>query len=476
MLAAVLSAVGQTTDGFRVGEKFSFNVSFDQFGNVAFLEMATVSRGKFANRDAVELYARVKTYEIVSAAFTQIDERRTVFAAADSGLPLYIDRTAATGGIPKKRVVNNLDIATPSLDMVTMIQRARVAGANGSFTFSEDGETYVITFASGASEKLKTDEGEFDTIVTTIQSTFFDTYGIKDLRVNFTADERRIPVGFKFTTSKGTFEGRLVGLTEPPAPPTDVKPTPTPTPRPTATPVPTPVRPTYVNDQPLLPELAFSLGEKLEYKLTAAGQQAGDLILEAKERRLVQNADMLTLTATISNPAPQIRGLVANEAMIARVNPDTLAPYTFDLNLTGTLATNAQKLVFDSRTGGVLAASGKIDSPIGTHSLLSLLYAMRSFNLKPSKVSTNPVNDTRVAVFWAGKPYIFVLRPSLADSITIAGEKYPSQLVSINTGNPQLDALQIKVWLSLDSKRTPLRIQFGAYTADLVIRDATLFR
>lgn len=474
VFAVSAQGVVETPTTFRIGEKVSFNISFEQFGNVAFLELQTVSRGRFANRDAVEIQARAKTFEIVSAAFVQIDERRTVYAAADSGLPLYIDRMAASGGIPKQKIVNNLDVATPVLDMATMIYRVRANGANGSFTFAEDGENYVMTFASGASEVVKTDLGEFDTVITTVQSSFFDSYGIKDLRVNFTSDERKLPVSIRFSTAKGEFVGKLAGLTEPVKP--TPSPTPTPTPRPTATPIPTPVPPKYVDDQPLLPELAFSLGEKLEYRLNFGGQKVADVVLEAKQRRLVQNVDTLTLTANVVGIVPPFRQLSMTDSATALVNPDTLAPYKFDMRLTGGLSNVSQNLTFDPRTGGINFGASRADAPVGTHSLLSLLYAMRSFNLRPSKIATNPVNDTRVAVFWGDKPYIFVLRPSNPDNITISGERLMAQMISITTGNPQLDSAQIKVWLSLDDKRTPLRIMIGGYTADLVIRDATLFR
>jgi len=476
VFAVSAQIVVETPTVFRIGEKVSFNISFEQFGNVAFLELQTVSRGRFANRDAVEIQARVKTYEIVSAAYVQIDERRTVYAAADTGLPLYIDRMAATGGIPKQKIVNNLEVASPVLDMATMIYRARANGANGSFTFTEDGENYVMTFASGASEVVKTDSGEFDTVITTVQSSFFDAYGIKDLRVNFTSDERRLPVAIKFSTAKGEFVGKLAGLTEPAKPTPQPSVTPTPTPRPTATPVPTPVPPKYVDDQPLLAELAFSLGEKLEYRVNFGGQKVADVVLEAKQRRMVQNVDTLMLTANVTGIAPPFRQLTMTDTATALVNPDTLAPYRFDTRLAGGLSNVSQNLTFDPRTGGVTFGASRTDAPIGTHSLLSLLYAMRSFNLRPSKITTNPVNDTRVAVFWGEKPYIFVLRPSDPDNVTIGGEKLMAQMVSITTGNPQLDSAQIKVWLSLDDKRTPLRIAIGGYTADLVIRDATLFR
>ena len=92
---------------------------------------------------------------------------------------------------------------------------------------------------------------------------------------------------------------------------------------------------------------------------------------------------------------------------------------------------------------------------------------MRSFNLKVSKDLSNPVNDTRVAVFWESKAYVFTLRPSPPAILTINGEKASAQMITINTGNPQLDALAIKVWLDNNS-RVPVRFSVGAYQADLI--------
>ena len=92
---------------------------------------------------------------------------------------------------------------------------------------------------------------------------------------------------------------------------------------------------------------------------------------------------------------------------------------------------------------------------------------MRSFNLKPSRDLTNPVNDTRVAVFWTDRAYIFTLRPANIEEILFDGEKVKAQLITINTGNPQLDQLALKVWLSTDERRVPLRFSAGAFQADL---------
>ena len=110
----------------------------------------------------------------------------------------------------------------------------------------------------------------------------------------------------------------------------------------------------------------------------------------------------------------------------------------------------------------------QIEIPVGTHSILSLAYAVRSFNLKPSKDLTNPVNDTRVAVFLDTKAYVFTLSPSTADIITLQGEKVSAQQISISTGNPAIDVLNLRLWLSNDEKRLPLRLAAGQYQADLI--------
>nr|MBA2494881.1 DUF3108 domain-containing protein [Acidobacteriota bacterium] len=128
-----------------------------------------------------------------------------------------------------------------------------------------------------------------------------------------------------------------------------------------------------------------------------------------------------------------------------------------------------QTVQFDQKAG-TATFDGKLhpEIPVGTHSILSLAYAIRSFNLKPSKDPNNPVNDTRVAVFLGSDANVFILRPSTADIINLKGEKVPAQLVSVTTGNPQIDSLNLRVWLSLDEKRVPLRFTLGSYQADLV--------
>ena len=47
-------------EGFRTGERLTYNFSFEKFKNVAFAEIYVVSRGKLEGRDAFELRSKVK--------------------------------------------------------------------------------------------------------------------------------------------------------------------------------------------------------------------------------------------------------------------------------------------------------------------------------------------------------------------------------------------------------------------------------
>lgn len=454
---------------FKVGERLTYTVGFEKFTNVAFAELQTVSRGKIGDVDAVELRSKVKTLEFLSAAFYLVDESRTVFASPDSGLPLYVSKTQNIGGLPKDSIQSYLTTPTQNFDLITMIYKIRHSNGSGTINIQEGEKTYAVIFQTTLSEKIKTDAGEYDTSVVTIQSDYLTEHGLKEFRINFSTDKARLPVSIRFKTAKGEFRARLASIQNL-EPQTDPQPTPPPpvqTPKPTPAPTPTPR--SYVDNQPLGTDLSFELGETLEYKLSSGGQPLATFIIQAKERKQVQGLDSLLLAATVTEVTSP-NGLVnVNDSIKAQVNPESLGPSRLDISFTGTLNSLNQVVMFDEKTSLIsFNGTNQVESPVGTHSILSLVYAIRSFNLKLSKDITNPINDTRVAVFWETKPYIFTLRPSAAELITLQGEKLSAQLISINTGNPQLDGLNLKIWLSNDVRRIPLRFSAGTFQADLI--------
>ncbi len=466
-----VKAQSATATPFRVGERLTYSISFEKFYNAGYAEVYAVSRGKLGDKEAVELRARIKTNDLVSAAFYFLDESRTTFAASDSGLPLYTKRISNAGIEPKETINNYLVNPTIYNDLLTLIYQARNAGGSGNFSLQEDDKIYNVVFSNTSiSAKLKTGAGEFDTTVSTVQSDYLTEKGITNLRVSFSQDEAKIPVLIQLKTQKGDFRAEIASVQNA-EPETIVQTVPTPVqpprPAPTSTPKATPTP--YLDNEPLAKELPFVLGETLDYQVSTNGQMLGIVTLQAKERKQTGGTDSLLLTATVTGTQPNQQLFKLNDEIRAQVDPLSLAPKQINYKLSGTLAAFNQQVVFDQQSG--MAMGGKAmqtEVPVGTHSLLSLAYAVRSFNLKPSKAALNPVNDTRVAVFLDDKAYVLTLRPSDADVITLQGEKVPAQLISVSTGNQAFDQYNLRLWLSNDDKRLPLRLLFGAYQADLI--------
>jgi len=459
---------------FRIGEKLSYNISFGKFTNAGYAETHVIARGKLGGKDAVEIRAKIKTFELVSAAFFMLDESRTVFLAPETGLPLYIGSYSNDSVIPKETFSNYLTQPTQNFDLVSLIYKAREAGGVGTFPLFEGEQQFTATLLPVGVVTARTDAGNFETTVSRLQSDFLTANGVNDLHIHFTTDEARVPVVIRFTTAKGEFKAILAAivLPEPETPTPTPTPGPIPTPKLPATPTPTPTP--AIENLPLATELGFQLGELLSYQVTAGGKSIGIISLNARERKLIQKEDTLVLTASVTGVEPGSNLLRLGDSATAEVNAETLAPKSISGRFASTFAGLSQSVSFDRRTGIVTFDVTKTaDEPVGTHSILSLIYAMRSFNLKPSKNATNPVNDTRVAVFWETKAYVFTLRPSDPGEITINGEKVSAQLISVNTGNPQLDALAIKVWLGTET-RVPLRFTFGAFQADLISQTSNL--
>ncbi len=461
---------------FRVGEKLTYTVSFGRFKNAGYAELYAVSRGKMSDRDAVELQSKFKTSELVSAAFYYLDESRTTFAAADSGLPLYIRKTSNAGLSGTETVSNFLTVPTPNFDLLTLIYKLRNAGGAGSFLMQEDDKIYAVNALAAVSEKVKTDTGEYETTLSTIQSEYFTQKGIKDFRINFSTDEQKIPVSVRFKTSKGEFQALLasVQMIEPETEP-QPKPTPTPVPVQTPTPTPAPTPTPSLDNQPLSANLPFVLGETLEFRITSNGQNVGAFLLQARERRIIDKRDVLFLTATISRAEKGVGIFNAGDSITAQVNAESLVPYQFDAAFTGSLSSFNQSVRFDQERGFALTGgANQTQIPLNTHSLLSLVYAVRSFNLRAVWDTKNPIMDTRVSVFYDTQFYVFTIRPLEPEIITLNGEKIPAQMITVITGNQQLDALGLKIWLSNNEKRTPLRFSIGNYQAELVSETVVL--
>ena len=170
--AQTVTVVPAQATSFRVGEKLTYTVSFGKFSNAGYAETNVVSRGKISGKDAIEIRSKAKTVDLVSAAFFMFDESRTVYAAPDTGLPLYISTNSNDSALPKETINNFLTQPATNYDLVTLIFKAREAGGVGTYPLFEGGNNYTASFVTTVPEKVKTEAGDFDTVVSTVQSDY----------------------------------------------------------------------------------------------------------------------------------------------------------------------------------------------------------------------------------------------------------------------------------------------------------------
>ena len=463
------AAQAETSAGPRVGERLTYNISFDRFPNVAFAETYVVSRGKLAGKEAIEIQSKIKTINFLAKSYLAADTTRTTYVSPADGTPLHVRNTDGSIGIPIETGMNYADKGG-SFDLASILFKIRAAGGGGSFIMFENDKTYNVSFHIIGAETVRSDAGEFLASIIDVKSDYLTDNGFSSLKISLAGEGLPIPVQFRLGIGKKSeFRGLIASIqnaTPEPTPAPSVLPTqtPRPTPRPTATPT------NYLNDQPLV-GMPFALGESLVYTVSSGARNLGTVTLAAKERKLVRDKDSLVLTATVTN-APSAELFRMANGLRTNVSPETLAPDDLEIKFDGPLSGVNQSARFDQARSVVTLGKERVDVPVGTHNILSLIYAMRLYDLNVGKI--NPIKDTRVAVFWQGKANVFTLRPLVPQEITIGSQKLSAQQINVSTGNPQLDGLSLKVWLTSDERRIPLRLSIGNYQLELVLASAGL--
>ncbi len=459
-ILSILFCAFSFSQTYRVGEKITYNISFGSIKEAAYAELFVVSSGKLRGEDAIELQAKFKTINLLSA-FYPISQTRICYVSAKTGLPLYNQIISDEEMIPREKTQNFLENPTAYHNLLTTLYQIR-AGVN-NITFQEDEKVYFVSWESKSKKKIKTDIGEFNASILKLRSNFFEELGIEDFQMILTDDSNRLPILISFKNEKGEFRATIAsfqitqpGLKEPIAPAPIQTPSQMPTP-PRPKPTPTP----YIENQPLSTELPFVLGETLSYKLNRKGEEVGTVVLQAKERKQFDGKDSLLLTATATWTKLQ-SFLSSGDKIISQVEPFILTPYAFEAKLKNYNET----VLFNQELGlAVNQQNGnRIEIPVGTHSLLSLAYAIRTFSFSPLG---NRVRDVRVAVFLNKKYHIIMLRPIGQEEILLNNQKVIARVVSISANVPEFDKLNAKVWISDDASRLPLRFAIGEFTAEL---------
>lgn len=463
---------------YRVGERLTYNVSFSNFPSAAHVEVEVVSRGMHFGRDAVQLRAHVETTGVINVALFAINSDYTTYVDPETGLPFRSEETARDA----IRTADSVqDFAQPAgneaippkhkgfpgtYDFVSAFYRARALpladGAVYNFAVRGQGAEYQAELKVVGRDTIRTNVGSFPAIVTQIK---VNSSQLRNLKIYFSDDERRVPVLMSARVDSGDLTAELAG-SELVKQPTE---TPTPTPAPiVAAPAPTPAIPAPLNGN-----LPFKIGEELNYQVfignTATPLGLASFQVRGRQRYFERDGLFLSVTAQTTGAAARL--FVAKDHIESYVDPKALLPYRTVMNLSEGQRVLNQILTIGQDTGIATSDRGaRIEIPVGTHDYLSFFYVLRTFNLTQNKKSV-------VSMLVENKPKTLFIDTLPREQIQLGARRLSAIPVKITTDDPEPDKYQLRMWISDDRQRLPLRLtcttRLGALRADLAILPTT---
>jgi hypothetical protein len=470
---------------YQVGELLTYNVAFSNFVDAAHVELLVAERGTFFSRDGLQLRAHVETTGVVNAALYSINNDYTTYVDPTSGLPFRTQQVIREGGRTSDTTSEyNQPVGTTAIppklrsgeipgtyDFLSVLYRLRamplMQGGRYYFTVRSDLDEYNAELRVTGREMIKTNVGSFNTIVTQVYVPKNDDVNDYRIRIFFSDDERRVPVLVTARLRSGDIRVELVG-SEFITPTETGKPTNTPPPI-IPPPVINPGGGNGVSGAPLPRELPFTAGEQLNFNifLGTATQSVGTASFQVRARARYFNRDGLLLTVKAQTSAAASRIFFANDQVNSYVDPNTLLPFRTELNLIEGRNRTNQILTIDQDRGNVVTDKGiAIEIPVGTHDYISVLYALRSFNLAPPKRNA-------VTILVNNRPRTLFITSLKRETIQLGGQRVPAVQISLTTDDPEADKYGLRLWVSEDRRRLPLRItantQLGIVRADLAI-------
>jgi Protein of unknown function (DUF3108) len=458
---------------YRVGERLTYNVSFSNFPSAAHVEFEVVSRGIHFEREAIQLRGHVETTGVVNVALFAINNDYVTYIDPGTGLPFRSEETARDA-IKTNGLVHDFNQpagneAIPpkqkgfpgTYDLVSAFYRARALpladGASYNFSVRSEATDYQVELRVVSREVIRTNVGSFPAIATQIK---VSNSSIRNIKAYFSDDERHVPVLLTARVNSGELSAELAGseIVKPP----DEKPSPTPPI--VVAPVPTP------SATPTLGEhLPFTLGEQLNYQVFIGDSNTalGLATFQVRSRSRYFDRDGLLLSVNAQTTGAAARMFVAKDQIDSYVDPKGLLPYRTVMSLVEGQRRLNQTLTLTQESGTVTTDKGtKIEIPVGTHDYLSFFYALRTFNLNPPKKSA-------VSLLVENAPKTLFVDAIRRESIQLGDRRVPAIALSITTDDPQADKYQLRMWISDDRRRLPLRItcttRLGPLRADLAI-------
>lgn len=489
---------------YRVGERLTYTVSFSNFPTAAHVQTQVAGRGQFHGREGIELRGHVETIGVVSAALLALNFNQTTFIDPATGLPYRSQQSlnqntsvqdAATDyNAPLVDMASaqgrNVPVWTGTYDFLSALYRLRALplapGATYTLTVKQGETVYDAQVKVTGRETLKTNVGSANAVVAEVRvrgNKEADEYRV---RLYFTDDERHVPVLISAHHHAGEIRIELasaefVGETQDPL--AAANPTPTPTdpsiplppgqlagnnpPRTTPPPVPAP-RP---GAAPVAPTagLPFKPGEQLNFNffLGLNSQPVGTASFLVRPRARYFNREGLLLTANLQTAGPGATLFHVSDQINSYVDASSVLPFRTEL----TLAEGKRRARFvisaDQQGGSALFEDGtRVEVPFGTHDLLSVFYALRSFDLTPGKRNS-------VSLLVNKRPRVLFITALRTGNVQLGGQNIPAVELALTTSDANGDRLSLRLWVSTDKRRLPLRLTavtpLGPVRADLAI-------
>ena len=466
-----------STAPYRVGERLTYNVSFSNFPDAAHVEVEIISRGMHFGREAIQLRAHVETNGVINVALYAINNDYTTYIDPATGLPFRVEESARDAIRSGDSVQ---DFSQPAgneaippkqrgfpgtYDFLSAFYRARALplASGGVYDLSVRGQgvDYQAELKVVGHDTIRTNVGSFPAIVTEVK---VNNSPLRNLKVYFSDDERHVPVLITARVRSGDLKAELAGselVKQPDA-------APTPTPAIVVAPAPTPAAP------PALPEnLPFKIGEQLNYQVFIGGNNTplglATFQVRGRQRYFDHDGVFLSVNAQTTGAAAQL--FVARDQVESYVDPKTLLPFRTVLNLVEGRRRLNETLTYDQNVGAAVRDNSmKLDVPVGTHDYVSFFYGLRTFNLTPKKRNA-------VSVLVENKPKTLFVEALKKETIQLGSRSVSAIALSITSDDPQPDVYQLRMWISDDRQRLPLRLtcvtKLGPLRADLAILPTT---
>lgn len=486
LLSPSAQGIGESVSSFsqipyQTGERLTYNVSFSNFISAAHVELEVGARGVFFGREGIQLRAHVETKGVVYAALFAINNDYLTYVDPVTGLPFHSQQvvrdgirtsnTARAFNDPVLAAANSSKLRAGEFpgtyDFLSAIYRLRALplaeGATYYLTVKGETEEYQTEVKVTGRQIIKTNVGSFNTLVSQIRVTNNARANSYRLKIFFSDDSRHVPVLITARIAAGELSAELAGSEF-------VKPEVTPVTPPIAGPAPAvSPQPSTGSENGNLANLPFKVGEQLNYQIFMGdiAPPAGNATFQvrARARHFDRDALLFTVQAQTTNAAQRL--FFANDQISSYVDPKTLLPFRSEIKLVEGSRRLNQTLTINQEYGTAITDTGeRIEIPIGTHEYLSFFYLARTFNITPPRRNA-------VSILVNNKPKTLFITSLQRENVQIGSQTIPAIQLSLTTDDPQPDKYLLRVWISDDQRRLPIRLtattQLGQIRADLAI-------